>query len=264
MDALPTPDVTEQQTVQNKTIADLVDQQTEAIKKIISSQKQGHIEYPLVSNKEPIAKETLSADDLKVKCQHLLASTKRDRLDIVMDIKEKPTPPLKPEFNRFKPQVTVQSAGESGNQQPYNHQNNIKLIRYEPVILQKTILKDGQILYYWHKTLPYPQYLMVNKLVHNTGVEITTPATTTTTTTTTPKPSSTTPEPQYTEGLRFVVPVPYGNMDVTPKYPMEFDPYAYFPKYMQPQTVNMEVPYQPRFPVLKTIAIPSKYIQDNQ
>lgn len=287
LEALPTPPHTENKA--NKTIAELVDQQTEAIKKIISSQKQGHVDYPIVTKTETNLRDTVNekqiTEDLRIRCQHLLeaqkstttVSTKQDRFDVIVDIKEaateKPHGPLvKPDLLRFKPRFpTIQNHGETGTLHPTNNNSNIKLIRFEPVILQKTIMKDGQILYYWHKSLPYPQYLLVpqpgNSETEREDIRkqlLLSPTTTTsTTTTTTPKPTSTTQEPLYTEGLRFVVPIPYGNLDVTPKYPTDFDPFAYYPKYLQPQTVNVEVPYQSRFPVLKTLTIPNKYIQQN-
>jgi len=131
--------------------------------------------------------------------------------------------------------------------------NNVKYIRLEPVILQKTFLGDGRVVYYWHKSLPtsihYPQKqhisskrideLPMTQFITTTPKIVTTePPTTTTTssgfflrnlfptfyssidykkptsTTTTPKPPPTTEKVNnYPQQLRFVVPVPMENED---------------------------------------------------
>lgn len=265
----------------------MVNQQTEAIKKIISAQKQ-QVEYPIVTRQDATVKETIKEstkdanEDLHVRCQQVLnqqwqktttpPTIKNDKLEIITNINESPTekpygPLVRPEMLKSKlPNNIKTKLGLTENE------NNIQLIKFEPVILQKTILKDGQVLYYWHKSLPFPQYLMVPKLQYPSQgfsansahkPQIPYPTSTTSTTTTTPRPISTTKEPLYSEELRFVVPMPYGPDGSPPKFPSQFDPYAYYPKYLQPQTMNVEIPYQPTFPILKTLVIPNKFIQNN-
>lgn len=271
----------------NKTVTELVNQQTEAIKKIISAQKLQHVEYPIVTRQDATVKDTVkenpkdSNEDLHVRCQQLLNQqwqksttppTKNEKLEIITNINEASTE--KPYGLLVRPELLKSKLPNTNNQFGLTeNENNIQLIKFEPVILQKTILKDGKVLYYWHKSLPFPQYLMVPKLDYPNPSsatnppyksQISHPTSTTSTTTTTVKPISTTKEPLYSEELRFVVPMPYASDGSPPKFPSQFDPYAYYPKYMQPHTMNLEIPYQPTFPVLKTLVIPNKFIQNDQ
>lgn len=80
------------------------------------------------------------------------------------------------------------------------------------------------------------------------------PSSTTTTTTTTPKPS----KPMYTEKLRFILRMPYADQEDLSRFPWEFDKYAYYPKNMQPDYVNMAVPYAPTYHMIRRLIVPSK------
>lgn len=137
--------------VQNKTVTELVNQQTEAIKKIITAQKLQHVEYPIVTRQDATVKETIkenakdSNEDLHVRCQQLLnqqwqKSTtppiKNDKPEIINNINEASTerpygPLVRPELLKSKlPNINSQ-LGLTENE------NNIQLIKFEPVILQK-------------------------------------------------------------------------------------------------------------------------------
>lgn len=174
---------------------------------------------------------------------------------------------------------------------------NIKYIKLEPVILQKTILNDGRVIYYWHKSLPSTVQLAPSVPMPQTQTLPSTPATTTTSTTpsggydfrnffpsfysfggseqsattttekTTTAPSTTTSatsdasdDLMYEQQLRFVVPVPYANADDQNIRKLgEFDQFAYYPKPLQPETVNLQVPYVPTFHMIKALAVPNQY-----
>lgn len=96
----------------------------------------------------------------------------------------------------------------------------------------------------------------------------TTSSSTTTTTTTTPTTTKVQEQQNdellYTHQLRFVVPVPYENSDKTTlKHPLDFDQFAYYPKVLQPSTINVQVPYTPTFQMIKTLTVPNiDYVND--
>ncbi|XP_063910616.1 uncharacterized protein LOC135127881 [Zophobas morio] len=241
----------------NQTIADLVQRQTDTIKKIISNH---HIDYPVITKYPPDDKQKKSDpipfDELKIKCQHLArlisTTTPTPRNISGFYITSEEPPPTTP-----KPSPAP-----------------VKYIKLEPVILQKTIMSDGRTIYYWHKSIP-SQFA---------------PATPTT-----PPPTTTTPAPGYNfrnffpsfysiggsepvgatttekaptseemhlyqQQLKFVVPVPFVPAeDPGVKKPWEIDQYAYYPKPLQPENVNMQVPYVPTFHVIKAVAVPNQY-----
>lgn len=100
----------------------------------------------------------------------------------------------------------------------------------------------------------------------DSSISTTKPPITTTTTTTTAAPTTTTKSQTetvsdilYAQQLKFVVPIPvndeYGTIPV--KDPWTFDPYAYFPKPLQPNSLNLQVPYNPIFHVIKAVKVPS-------
>lgn len=233
---------------QNKTIEQIMTDQTEAVRKIIEAQRQTDIDYPIVTKKETaIAEKT--KDEIKIQCAELTkqkqkiltTTTTTERVEI------KPLGPF------VKPDLMV-------NRRRFNGlvNDNVKLIKFEPVILQKTILKDGQVVYYWHKSLPFPQYLVVNPEEQQQKTTPTTTTTTTTsTTTTTEKPNTT----FYGNQLRFVVPMNYHpSAENNYKNAGNYDPFAYFSKYVHPQHgVPIEVSAPPTLPVIKTLLIPNRY-----
>lgn len=242
---------------QNKTIEQMMTDQTEAVRKIIEAQRQTEIDYPVVTKKESDIKQVTekakeSIDEIHVQCQQLLkqqTSTTTTTTTTTHRPEERPSKPfgpfIKPDSNRRKFNGLVNENAD-----------NVKLIKFEPVILQKTILKDGQVVYYWHKSLPFPQYLMVNP---ETQEQPSTTSTTTTTTTTTPKPSSTT-DSIYGQQMRFVLPVAYPAEGMF-KQSSNYDPFAYYSRYVHPQhAVPVEVPVPPTLPLIKTLVIPQKYL----
>lgn len=191
--------------------------------------------------------------------------------------------------NQYYPQQT-ESAIEQNSNVPKTLQTvasaveyptNIKYIQLEPVILQKTFLNNGRTLFYWYRSLPtisqYGQTLSApqnepSPLSSQVPIYLTTSPTTTTTTTT-----STTPEPPvavsseenldkpageteddavYSKQFKFVVTMPYPPSEDVPKtYPWQFDPFAYFPKSLQPRTVNVPIPYSPTYHMIRTLNI---------
>lgn len=86
----------------------------------------------------------------------------------------------------------------------------------------------------------------------------------TTTTTTTPQPTTEKLKPNnllYAQQLKFIIPVPYedlnGGTSISARNPWELDQYAYYPKELQPSTVNVQVPYNPTFHMIRAVALPS-------
>lgn len=90
-----------------------------------------------------------------------------------------------------------------------------------------------------------------------------------TTTTTTPAPDHTSEititakpvaekhpgeELLYAQQLKFVVPVPLEGASY--RYQWGFDPYAYYPKELQPNSVNVQVPYTPTFHMIRAVQVP--------
>lgn len=247
----------------NKTVADLVQRQTDTIKQIISNH---HRDYPVITKYPADDKQkkndNLSLEEIKIKCQHLarLATT----------------PPPRNTTSGFY--ITTDEPPQSTTPKPVP----IKYIKLEPVILQKTIMSDGRTIYYWHKSIPSqiapvspstpppttttttttttaPVYNFRNFFpsFYSIGSSESAPATTTEKTTTTEKPD----EMQlYQQQLKFVVPVPYAPLDdQIVRKPWEFDQYAYYPKPLQPENVNLQVPYVPTFHVIKAVAVPNQY-----
>lgn len=92
-----------------------------------------------------------------------------------------------------------------------------------------------------------------------------------TTTTTEPTTTTTTAEPtteklkiadlMYAQQLKFIIPVPYEDLNsgssVSVPNPWDFNQYAYFPKELQPRILNVEMPYNPTFHMIRAVAVPS-------
>ncbi|KAG5882922.1 hypothetical protein JTB14_023384 [Gonioctena quinquepunctata] len=95
-------------------------------------------------------------------------------------------------------------------------------------------------------------------------------------TTTTAEPTTSTAPPKpptdkvlrdnlmYAQQLKFIVPVPYDGskgMSQAGQQPWGFDQWAYYPKELQPNTVNVRVPYSPTFHMIRAVTVPK--IDDN-
>ncbi|KAL3276022.1 hypothetical protein HHI36_020752 [Cryptolaemus montrouzieri] len=297
----------------NETEVDrLAFQQTEAIKKIISDSQQVQLDHAQAQEKptEPRNqpnKTEINLEELRAKCKHLenmlrlnesKFDEKRSESEYVTPPssryppypvyfrtkkdKNKATPPSKAFYiTRFTPNITTSTTPPPTKD---DESNNVKYIKLEPVILQKTFLTNGKVVYYWHKSLPtamqYSQQPEKERNVATTTVRPTTAASSgiysfknffpfsignsdsyepssTTTTTTTPKYSDF--EDLATQ-LKFVVPLPYGNPENYSRDPWSFDQFAYYPMPMQPNRVNVRVPYVPTFHVIKALAVPDKYL----
>lgn len=250
------PQVTQPLQPQNKTIEQIMTDQTEAVRKIIEAQRQTDIDYPVVTKKEE------NIEEIKLQCEELL---KQKPKATTAATSTTTTTTQKPEEVRAKPLGPFVKPNLNANRRRFNgvvneNVDNVKLIKFEPVILQKTIMKDGQVVYYWHKSLPFPQYLVINHEEQQKAAPTTTTTTTsTTTTTTTEKPI----EPIYGNQLRFVVPMTYPSTG-TLKNSGNYDPFAYFSKYMHPQhAVPVELPVPPTLPIIKTLLIPNKYLGES-
>lgn len=266
---------------ENKTLEQLMTDQTEAVRKIIEAQRESEVDYPIVTKKESDTKQVTekvkeNTEDINIHCQQLLKDQQQQQKqqqqhhqhqqqqqnimgtaspipEVSVKITEnvRPSGPfVKPDFGRRKPGLAPDNA------------DNVKLIKFEPVILQKNILKDGQVVYYWHKSLPFPQYVVVPETQQQITPSSTTTTTTSTTTTTTPKSITNTGsyEDIYAQPLRFVVPVPYVPENGY-KYPDNYDPYGYYSRYVNPQSaVPVEVPVPPTLPIIRTLLVPNKYL----
>lgn len=324
---------------QNKTITELVKEQTEAIKKIVSLQRPTQIDYPTVTRKDPDIKsevklkeekEKESIEQLRIKCQHLFkvmsknddnSPTTRQPLTTTFATAIPFGPALKPDFLKNKPKFTTNINDEiettsASTQQiienlsadstqlnpivsvpvndkqdflyPYTaNDNSIKYIKLEPVILQRMLMSNGQNYFYWYRTVPnYVKYAEPHQQLFQTQeqskysikyvVPSSTPAMTTTkpitTTTTTPRTttvSTTTPTITsayaainnvnangYKHEFKFVVPYNFNN-DKNLYANGQIDPYAYYPKYFQPNTMNVQIPYVPTFQMIKTLSVPN-------
>ncbi|KAK9878391.1 hypothetical protein WA026_021699 [Henosepilachna vigintioctopunctata] len=320
----------------NKTEIDkLVLQQTEAIKKIVSDKQQVHFEYPqeVKADTELDEQENntteVNVEDLKIKCEYLeklirANNSKFEEIRQADNIETESAPnifyrkkfPLqsypvyfqgrKDNVRATTPKVkgfyittdssettTVSAVTKTSN----NVKSNIKYIKLEPVILQKTYLTNGNVVYYWHKSLPSAMHYTHSQKISEKPLETspttqpsttssssysfrnffpfypignsdsyqtTTESTTTTTTTTTPKNKVYTDFEDLSTHLRFVVPVPSAGADNFTRDPWFFDQFAYYPKSVQPNRVKVEVPYIPTFHVIKALAVPNKYLSDAQ
>lgn len=327
---IETTPIPETETVENRSISDMMLKQTETVKKIVSEQAK-HQEYPVITKFDAEHKEInnkemdkMSLEELRIKCQHFAKFFNTSRLQdtrpplpqkndfqigyrpIMFEQKKRPvyvppTPPHSPRFPATRPgfYITTQATTTAKPvTTPTPVTSNVKYIRLEPVILQKTILSDGRTVYYWHKSLPsavaypaaqtamqtqkpstessieeevvetteqphtttgsyYNRYDIRNFFAFYRSPSTTTEKSTTTTTTTTSKPNV---GPLFQNQLRFVVPVPYDSQNGGPvKSTWGFDEFAYYPKDLQPSTVNVQVPYSPSFHVIKALAVPNKY-----
>lgn len=160
----------------------LGDKQTEIIKRIIAEHQDLSSEYTTVTKREPQQQEIdkIPFEQLKVKCQQLarlfginnissLVTTGRPPNHKYPDFHSRPVYyPTRATFRPIKyPQtpkpngfyITTQSLISTTTKKPQIAVNDqgttpIKYIRLEPVILQKTILGDGRVVYLWHKSLP--------------------------------------------------------------------------------------------------------------
>ncbi|EFA12318.1 hypothetical protein TcasGA2_TC004219 [Tribolium castaneum] len=245
-------------TTPNKTVSDLVQRQTDTIKQIISNHNR---DYPIITKypaDDKQKKPETSLEDLKIKCQHLarLATT--------------PPPRNTTPSGHYitADGVTIPKAAP------------VKYIKLEPVILQKTIMSDGRTVYYWHKSIPsqiapaptttpppttsavpggynfrnfFPSFYPI-------GGSESVSQTTTEKTTTTEKPPPEEGVHLYQQQLKFVVPVPYSPPEEqTVRKPWDFDQFAYYPKPLQPENVNLQVQKKNTFHVIKAVAIPDQY-----
>lgn len=102
-------------------------------------------------------------------------------------------------------------------------------------------------------TSPYGRtwYYIYHRIFPET-TEVTPPEPTTTI------PSTTTHEHMMTEKMRFILRMPYPKPDVLGNFPWEFDRYAYFPKHLQPDYVNVPLPYSPTYHMIRKLIVPSK------
>lgn len=340
-------------------------QQADTVKKIVSAQTQQiHREYPHLLNYKqpedssitPPKEDTLSLEELRKKCEHFSkifnitnpnhrlssdsqvkpTSNNVQKRPVFIPDRHRPTTqkPLRTVNGFYITQITTKKPANQAQELPHN----VKFIKLEPVILQKTILSDGRVIYYWHRSLPSSiqqssvqqpastQYSQVKQPTvaqhyqqHNYGpakaslnqvpkpstqysnpsgyyntpstttpsssglglsnyfpfywssgsnAEPTTESTTTSTTvsTTTSTQKSTDDKERdllYANQLRFVVPVPYEDPENVTKQAWEFDQFAYYPQYLQPNSVNVQVPYVPSFQMIKALTIPNQYVSIN-
>lgn len=183
-------------------------------------------------------------------------------------------------------QTVVSSTTKDENQNifvdNFPHDQTMKYVKLEPVVLQKTLITDGKTIYYWYKTVP--DYKLQSE-VHSTSyikppsdvkikdsnwqdskyITNTIPTTTRTTeayitkTTTTQNSASHGDKMKnsYQHQLRFVIPMPYPKPEVISKYPWELDPYAYYPKDVQPSYMNLPVRYVPTYHVIRSLNVPN-------
>lgn len=102
---------------------------------------------------------------------------------------------------------------------------------------------------------------------HDVTATTTEPPTTTTTTSGPTTEKLKTSDLIYAQRLKFIIPVPYENLNggsvVSARNPWDFDQYAYFPRELQPNTVNVEVPYNPTFHIIRAVAVPSSVNKRN-
>lgn len=150
----------------------LPERQTESIKRVSAEHQDISSEYPPITRREPQQDiDKMSIEQLKLKCQQLSKLLSQTTPAIppnhkYPDIQERPIYyPTRPTFRPIrypqtsKPQgfyVTAQTTTTKRPPTSISGQTTapIKYIRLEPVILQKTILGDGRIVYLWHKSLP--------------------------------------------------------------------------------------------------------------
>ncbi|XP_031347320.1 uncharacterized protein LOC116173774 [Photinus pyralis] len=274
---------------ENKTIQKLVQDQTDIIKKIISSEKD-----KISDPNTRIQHETV--EDLHKKCEQLKEKEKSEPKTHNHDRSTTETPNQQRPFNYF---YITRNASQPVNSQlfPYqyssSHKNNlelntnsvnvftsrtgnpppaqlhngqafpspdIKYVQLEPVMLQKMVLNDGQELLYWYRSPDLnSQYLPQVP-------ETTTSAPPTSTPLPTQKItphyeiqySSAQKESPAKQQMKFVIPIQYptDGVEILKRYPWEFDPYAYYPKPLQPLTVRVPVPYVPMFHMIRTLTIP--------
>lgn len=203
----------------NSEVDKLMTKQTEAIKKIVSDTQQIQLEYPDKDQAAPKASEPIknstevNLEDLRIKCQHLerlfrlnnskfesdsLTNLKPEETSTTTIYKKKfpltypvyfqgrrdktkySTPKIKGFYVTTVPTET--SSPNTTPKTPKKEQPNVKYIKLEPVILQKTFLSNGKVVYYWHKSLPsainYPNTLQEPEIK---PISTTTQPTTTTT-----------------------------------------------------------------------------------
>lgn len=69
----------------------------------------------------------------------------------------------------------------------------------------------------------------------------------------------------YKKQMKFVLPMPYPAHDgeYITKHPWQFDPFAYYPRSLQPATINIPIPYMPTFHMIRTLNIPEHLIKRN-
>lgn len=268
----------------NETLIDLIQQQTDSVKRIVSHHQT---QYPVVTKypNNKLKQESETFENLKIRCQQLARLNAPPRVENKTGfyITAEPTPTK----TTTGTPITITSTSTTTATPKPKPPQNIKYIKLEPVILQKTILSDGRTIYYWHKSLP--SHIAPPS---TTPQPITTPAPTplpqqqpsanynfrnffpsfypvgsveSTSTTTTEKTTTTTEiekpdEMYYQHQLRFVVPVPYAPPDDPGvKKPYDFDQFAYYPKQLQPETINMQIPYVPTFHIIKAVAVPNHF-----
>ncbi|XP_044745261.1 uncharacterized protein LOC123307083 [Coccinella septempunctata] len=202
----------------NSEVDKLMTQQTEAIKKIVSDTQQIQLEYP--QTEKPASDTTelkknyteINLEDLRVKCQHLerLFRANNSKFENDSQMNSKPVETSTPSMFRKKypltypvyfqgrkdnkystPKIkgfyvtTVPTVATSQSTTPKTskkEQPNVKYIKLEPVILQKTFLTNGKVVYYWHRSLPSAiQYQNSQQESETVPIPSTTQATTTTT-----------------------------------------------------------------------------------
>jgi hypothetical protein len=252
--------------IDNGTIAALVQRQTDTIKKIVSTHHRP-VDYPVITKYPADNKQrgdNIPLDQLKIKCQHLA------RLAATTTTTTTTTTPS-PGNDAHRPGFYITTEEPPPTRPPAAP---VKYIKLEPVILQKTMMSDGRTVYYWHKSIPTQ--------IGGATVPSTPPPTTTTTQSgynfrnffpsfysaggSEPADATSTEKAPaqevtlYQQQLKFVVPVPYAPLeDPGLRKPWEIDQYAYYPKPLQPDSVNVQVPYVPTFHVIKAMAVPNQY-----
>lgn len=229
----------------------LMHQQTEAIRRIVHA-KSLELEKPFDMNDSLLiakCQEIAQRSNIKIEAQILgsdLNTTTNKNEETVQKItgantlnKEKKNVTLATEQNVHN-QVPIEASSENHLQTSTQDVKKIdnQVPSPEPQVADTLY---GQTLYYI-----YPQY--IPQPAEDQKAE---PSTTTVS-------STTNSQPLYTERLRFVLKMPYPKPEKLSSYPWEIDKFAYYPRHLQPDYINMPVPYTPTYHMIRRLIIPSK------
>lgn len=219
---------------------------SEIVREYIDKEKDAIIDKEDPNNPDPEDQDSIHEESThnenKIKTPEILNLVKVDDEQEMTSIKPQVPVSKSPNTPKTETQITHLQT------QTVQPQQNILPSQFPTTTLKSSTTTKSQK---YGSSYGKPFYYIYHRLFPEKTEK---PTTTTTAATTT----TTEAGEYYTENLRFILRMPYLKNEPISNYPWEFDRYAYYPKHMQPDYVNVAVPYSPVFHMIRRLIVPGK------